>query len=111
MSHKTKRLCREKQCAKCPWKLSTDPNDIPNGYSEAKHKNLKKTINSGMRSIGGIQSVMGCHEEDEAHCIGWLVNQLGVGNNLGLRMRMLKHDLSRVEVFGEQHETFEGTLK
>jgi hypothetical protein len=56
---------------------------------------------------------MACHEskpEDEMHCIGWLMNQLGPGNNIGLRLQMLEFDLSEVEIFGEQHERFEDTL-
>ena len=106
-----RRLCRDKQCNKCPWKVSTDPRDIPNGYNREKHKNLKSTINSGIESIGEILKIMSCHEEDKGICIGWLVNQLGVGNNLGLRISMLKYDLSCVETFGEQHEHFGDTLK
>ena len=38
------RLKRVKQCAKCPWKVDTNPNDIPNGYDTEKHKNLSTTI-------------------------------------------------------------------
>ena len=29
-----------RQCAKCPWKASTDPHDIPDGYSEEAHAKL-----------------------------------------------------------------------
>lgn len=106
------RLKRETQCAKCPWKVSTDPHDIPNGYCETKHKGLKRTIaDPGEIRFGG--HAMACHEtnaKDEVYCIGWLMNQLGPGNNIGLRMRMLDYDLSRVRLVGEQHETFEDTL-
>jgi hypothetical protein len=41
MSWKLKRV---KQCAKCPWKVSTDPHDIPNNYSAELHKHLARTI-------------------------------------------------------------------
>ncbi len=108
-----KRLRREVQCAKCPWKTSTNPHEIPRGYSEEKHAALKSTIaNPGELRFGGVRT-MACHESApgaEAHCIGWLVNQLGPGNNIPLRLQMLDYDLSRVETEGEQHECFEDTL-
>lgn len=56
---------------------------------------------------------MACHESmpgSETYCIGWLIHQLGPGNNIGLRFRMLNYDLSGVELDGDQHERFEDTL-
>lgn len=57
---------------------------------------------------------MACHEHslgEEAHCIGWLMNQLGPGNNIALRMKMLScENAHRIRLDGEQHETFEATL-
>ena len=44
MINKNFKLVRTKQCAKCPWKVSTDPHDIPGGYCEIKHANLSNTI-------------------------------------------------------------------
>lgn len=38
------KLKRTVQCAKCPWKVSTNPHDISNGYCETKHKDLEETI-------------------------------------------------------------------
>lgn len=78
----TWRLKRTKQCAKCPWLTSTDPHDIPNGYCEVKHAALSCTIAEpgSMRDTG---RAMACHEAHQAHCIGWLVHQIGVGNNIG----------------------------
>jgi len=37
-------LKRTKQCGKCPWKVSTNPHDIPNGYSLEKHKKFIDTL-------------------------------------------------------------------
>lgn len=110
----TWRLGRTKQCAKCPWKVSTNPHDIPDGYSVEKHRALADTIATpGMASLRHRRA-MSCHEhstEESVHCVGWLVNQLGPGNNIGLRMRMLDCENARdIEVFGEQHRTFEDTL-
>lgn len=108
-----KKLWRTKQCEKCPWKKNTDPNEIPNGYSKKKHENLKNTIaDEGI--FRTTLRAMSCHEsrpkDESPYCIGWLMNQLGPGNNIGLRMRMLDFDLSEVEFMGEQHERFEDTL-
>lgn len=106
------KLKRTKQCAKCPWRKDVDPHDIPDGYCETKHKALKKTI-AKPGDIGGAfrkeLHVMACHETADAHCVGWLANQLGPGNNIGLRlaMRGCKQELKLV---GEQHERFEDTL-
>ena len=109
-----KQLGREKQCEKCPWKTSTDPHDIPHGYSEEAHCALEGTIaRPGEFNIGGSLRVMACHESPvgkETECLGWLFNQLGSGNNIGLRILMSGYDLSRVELIGDQHETFEDTL-
>jgi len=108
------KLKRTKQCAKCPWRVDVDPHDIPNGYIEEKHCNLASTIavegdiNSMM---SGEIHVMACHENHRAHCIGWLMNQLGPGNNLGLRLHVMNCDnIDKVKLVGEQHERFEDTL-
>jgi hypothetical protein len=112
------RLKRTAQCDKCPWKLSTDPHDIPNGYTPEKHSKLCGTI----AQAGAIEQtcdylngkplrVMACHEEHTAHCIGWLKNQMGPGNNLRLRIAMLDcENLGEVTLDGKQHENFEDTL-
>ncbi len=58
--------------------------------------------------------MMSCHERPpgkEVPCVGWLVNQLGPGNNIGLRLRMMRcENLQDVVLDGEQHATFEDTL-
>ncbi len=113
------KLLRNKQCAKCPWKKSTNPYDIPHGYDLEYHRDLIGTIATGS-AIEQIEKAkkdgircMACHElaiGNESHCIGWLMNQLGPGNNIPLRLEMRKYDLSKIELDGEQHETFEDTL-
>jgi len=107
------KLKRVNQCEKCPWKVSTNPHDIPDGYSVDKHAALKSTI-AKAESPFHQTNAMSCHEhppQDEAHCIGWLMNQLGPGNNIGLRMRMSDCENSRsISLDGEQHDTFEQTL-
>lgn len=107
-----KQLTRTKQCAKCPWKVSTDPHDIPHGYSEDKHLKLACTIAEDT-SFGRTLNVMACHdsvEGEDNYCIGWLHNQLGPGNNIGLRLKMRAYDLTKVKVFGKQHDKFVDTL-
>lgn len=104
------KLKRTAQCEKCPWRVEVDPHDIPNGYCETKHKALKKTIAEpgAFRSTG---AAMACHESHDAHCIGWLVHQIGPGNNIGLRIRMMScTNAKKIRTRGEQHQRFEDTL-
>lgn len=107
-------LKRTEQCSKCPWKTSTNPHEIPNGYSEEKHKNLSGTIaKEGDLSClaGGPQRTMACHETHDAHCIGWINHQIGPGNNIGLRMNLMScSNISEMKTHGPQHERFEDTL-
>lgn len=108
------RLVRTKQCSKCPWKVSTNPHDIPDGYCETKHKQLKSTIAEPETINLGTMNVMACHHstgDDEMYCIGWLNHQLGIGNNIGLRIKMLScENRSEIKVYCKQHQTFEATL-
>jgi hypothetical protein len=104
------KLKRTVQCAKCPWRKAVDPHDIPNGYTEEKHHALESTI-AKPDMILRRTSIMACHETDQAHCLGWLVNQLGPGNNIPLRMSMRScQNAAKIRLRGEQHETFEDTL-
>lgn len=109
------KLKRTKQCSKCPWKVSTNPYDIPDGYCENKHANLKETIaEEGVIPTSSVMKVMACHHSDgndEMYCVGWLNHQLGIGNNIGLRLKMLKcENIGEIKVYGEQHIKFEDTL-
>lgn len=108
------RLKRTIQCAKCPWKVTTNPHEIPDGYSVDLHKGLACTISGGIESIGKPIKAMACHHSEhgnEDYCIGWLHNQLGSGNNIGLRIHMMNCDnIREVQVVGKQHERFENTL-
>jgi len=108
--------CHVKQCPTCPWRVDCDPEqDIPNGYSVELHLKLRGTINEGLASLfprGGMR-IMACHHSkpgEEFACAGWLYNQIGVGNNLGVRMAAARGDLPVPEIGGEQHERFEDTL-
>lgn len=107
------KLKRTAQCAKCPWRAATDPRDIPNGYDEEKHYALSATI-AKPGYISGIfepMHIMVCHETGAAHCVGWLVNQLGPGNNIPLRISMTGcSNAKSIRLRGKQHATFEDTL-
>lgn len=113
MRRKTKKLSRTVQCAKCPWKKSTNPRDIPDGYSEDKHKSLRCTIAQDLFPMDNYRA-MACHhstKEDMQHCVGWLHNQLGVGNNIPLRLDMLNYsNVGQIQIKGPQHKRFEDTL-
>lgn len=105
-----------RQCKKCPWRTDVDPHDIPNGYCEKKHAALSDTIAEpgSLRGLGGGLRVMACHETGagaELPCVGWLANQLGPGNNLGLRLAAMTGRIdANFELVGEQHARFEDTL-
>jgi hypothetical protein len=103
------------QCAKCPWKRGTNPHEIPRGYSVKKHRALARTIaEPGAYSPAAKLNLMACHESalgNEIPCVGWLANQLGPGNNIGLRIAATRdRSLGDFELVGEQHERFEDTL-
>lgn len=101
------------QCKACPWKKSTVPTrDIPGGYSADKHRGLACTI-AEPGDFRGSGSMMACHEfppGKEQPCVGWVINQLGVGNNIGLRLRAMDGRFENFRVEGPQHERFEDTL-
>lgn len=102
-----------RQCKKCPWKKDVDPNDIPNGYCETKHRALKSTIADGSPQLSDTLHAMACHESKigkEFECVGWMANQLGPGNNIALRLRFRRGDMPMPVTVGEQHERFEDTL-
>lgn len=113
------KLNRVRQCKDCPWKVSANPHDIPDEYSVEKHQALKATIADGSGSPEEIMGngplrVMACHKSTkghEAHCIGWLHNQIGTGNNIALRLQMLTcENGADIEIDGPQHATFADTL-
>lgn len=113
---------RQRQCEKCPWKVSTDPYDIPNGYDPEKHKRLKNTIapSDGVEQLRMLvdsnepMRIMACHESAlgrERPCVGWLHNQLGAGNNLLLRLKVSRREINGDYMLdGEQHTCLEDTL-
>ena len=113
---KKRRQPLESLAKKCPWKVSTDPHEIPNGYCEEKHVKLAETIaRPGELSFGDRTiRMMACHETPagkELPCVGWLVHQLGEGNNLQLRMAVITGQVNAdVVTVGEQHTCLEDTL-
>ena len=104
-----------KQCKTCPWRVGADPHAIP-GYREELHRKLTSTIAQpgDLRGLAGGLRLMACHystEGDDRPCVGWLAHQVGPGNNLGLRLRVMTDpSLQSFETDGPQHERFEDTL-
>ena len=100
------------QCKACPWKKSTKPSrDIPGGYCATKHADLKSTI-AEPGTLGSGRK-MACHESapgSERECVGWVLHQLGPGNNIGLRLRAMDGRYKDYRTVGAQHERFEDTL-
>jgi len=53
----------------------------------------------------------GAQRNCELPCVGWLVNQIGPGNNIGLRLAVLSGQVDAdVRTIGPQHSTFEETM-
>jgi hypothetical protein len=109
------KLKRTVQCEKCPWRVESDPREIPNGYSEERHRALASTIaaDGNLAAALSVASlhVMACHETEDAHCVGWLANQLGPGNNIALRLRMFRcENVDKLRLRGEQHPNFAATV-
>jgi len=103
------------QCKACPWKTSTRPaEDIPGGYTDARHRALACTIATpGEYAPSANLRMMACHESSpgtEKPCVGWLVNQLGPGNNIPLRIQAMSGEFGSFRTDGPQHATFEDTL-
>ncbi len=105
-----------KQCKSCPWRVDCDPlTDIPNGYSVELHEQLRGTIArpGAINIFEGCQRVMACHYSEvgkEIPCAGWIANQLGHGNNIAVRIQVMRGLMPLPELDGEQHATFEETL-
>ena len=109
-----KRLNREKQCKNCPWRVDADLSQIP-GYSEQQHVNLQYTISKSPFDYFTEYEIraMACHcspEHEPEMCVGWLINQLGEGNNIQLRLYMRHFYLGQVEAHGEQYSTLQETI-
>jgi hypothetical protein len=104
-----------RQCKKCPWKVGSNAFDIPKGYDREKHCALKNTIAKGHFDPNATElRLMACHESNvgrEVVCVGWLHNQLTEGNNVLLRLGVVRGKISAdYRLDGEQHLSFEDTL-
>ncbi len=105
------------QCKTCPWRVGADPHAIP-AYVPALHRKLDHTIRSGVESAlsvikGEGVPMMACHyskPDDQFPCAGWLENQIGPGNNLGVRLLVHQGGLPVPKTDGPQHPRFEDTL-
>lgn len=108
-----------RQCRKCPWRLDVDPADIPDGFNYEVHRRLGDNVRQTSSQITSRKMplhVMACHETKEASpgekpCVGWLVNQLGPGGNLMLRIRAMRNDgFADVETVGPQRASYDEIL-
>lgn len=111
----TKKRETVQQCRSCPWRVDCEPTrDIPNYDCALAHRLGQTTIRSGLESISSTLHIMACHYSkpgEEFACAGWLHNQIGPGNNLGVRLRVATGQLPVPEVDGEQHDRYEDTLR
>lgn len=90
--------------------------NIPN-YNLEYHQSLANTIagdDGNLSKVNEPLKAMACHystDKKNLYCAGWLHNQLGVGNNIQLRLSMRSNDISDVVVDGEQVDNFDQTFK
>ncbi|MCU0547274.1 MAG: DUF6283 family protein [Oscillatoriaceae cyanobacterium Prado104] len=112
------KLKQTKQCKTCPWRAGATVADIPN-YSIEQHQSLRNTIaiDGDISGIGRYYKIhkMACHQptnNDEPYeCVGWLHNQLGIGNNIPLRISMAHCENAKdIQVTGQQKKHFEETF-
>jgi hypothetical protein len=113
MTAQAKKPRTARQCKTCPWKVGADVALIPN-YQRDQHEKLTCTIADGPYvPAAGILRAMACHystERKNKPCIGWIYNQLGPGNNIGVRLAVMTGRLPVPKIDGDQYETFEETL-
>lgn len=83
------------------------------GYDRKKHEALADSI-ATPGSLVGAKTTMACHgsaEDAPTVCVGWLHNQLGPGNNLGLRLRAIREpELGDYTLAGKQRASFAETF-
>lgn len=104
----------KRQCKKCPWKVGTDPYQIPDGYSRELHCRLRSTVPTDpMAGVYGDLHIMACHETPvgkEQPCVGWLDNQFR-NNNMGVRLAVFMGRIdAQYKLDGPQHSNFEATI-
>jgi hypothetical protein len=101
-----------KQCKTCPWRVAVTPSrDVPD-YDPGIYDRMRSTLRSGIETLSEkTRVIMECHNGkrgDNRACAGWLHHQLGIGNNLAVRLAVSVGRLPVPKVVGEQHEDLEG---
>ena len=101
-----------KQCKTCPWRVAVKPSrDVPD-YDPGIYERMQSTLRSGIDAMfERVRVVMECHNGKRGAkraCAGWLHHQIGIGNNLGVRLSVMTGRLPVPKVSGPQHETFDG---
>lgn len=100
---------RKIQCPNCPWKTTTTA--IPGGSCPTKDEKLNRFSLSGQDLCSSNIAIMQCHESEDAnpdYCVGWVVNQLTIGNNLSLRLLGMDGRFKDMKTVGPQRESIIG---
>ena len=105
-----------KQCVTCPWRADVDPWNMPGGHGYVLPEMLSSHTPSGMESLATpVLRVATCHEAAIAKklpCVGWLVHQLGPGNNFAVRLAVLRGSIdANVRTLGKQRDLPEEILE
>lgn len=101
-----------KQCESCPWRVDVKPSrDVPN-FGPGIYDRMQASLRTGLESMAEkTRLVMECHNGKRGAnrpCAGWLHHQIGVGNNLGVRLAVMTGRSPVPKIDGEQHENLEG---
>lgn len=114
----TTRKQSNEQCKTCPFNADSSTDSIP-GYDSGKHDALGEITLEEDHEIDYSKlekpiKIMACHGRDEQACIGWVKNQLDVGNVL-VRISMCLGSLQSLEfplkMQGRQVKSFDETYK
>ncbi len=104
-----------KQCKTCPWRVAVKPSrDVPD-FDPGIYERMQGTLREGLSTLSSkTRTIMECHNGKRGAnrpCAGWLHHQIGVGNNIGVRMSVMVGKLPVPEVIGEQHESLEDLVE
>lgn len=104
-----------RQCRTCPWRADVDPTNIPEGHGRVDGRMLALSVADGLESLANPNVINAeCHAYPGTGlvCVGWLVHQLGPGQNFSVRMKVIKGRIdANVETVGPQRNLVDEMLR
>lgn len=85
--------------------------DVPD-YDPGIYDRMRASLRTGIETVtAATHLIMECHNGKRGAnrpCAGWLHHQIGIGNNLGMRLKVMTGRLPVPKISGDQHEDLEG---